>query len=654
MVFILACFVFLRWFRWGWYNKCMVFLAGSGVSFEGDWHPTRNGELSPGSVSLGSKKKVWWLGRECGHEWSMSVDYRNRGFNCPVCVSLGVLVPGIAADWHPTRNGELTPYDFRANSGVKVWWLGRECGHEWDGDIRGRVRSGYGCPFCVNQRVLVGFNDLATTHPGLAKEWHPSKNGELLPTQVTYGSKKKVWWLGRECGHEWFSSISPRASKGVGCGVCRGLQTQVGVNDLDTTHPKLVEEWHPTLNGDLKSTDVTAGSQVFAWWKGLTCGHEWQASVGERVKGNGCLVCSNHKIVAGINDFATTHPAVSAEWHKKANGNYMPTEFSYGSNFKATWICSKGHTWVAKIADRCVKSSTCPQCAAATSVSKAEKEIASFCSDSGLETQTSVRNVIKGELDIYIPEKNIAVEFNGLYWHSEAAGKGKYYHFDKWKACKDKGIQLIQVWEDEYNRNPEQVKAMLAHKLGVTNQRKVFARRTEVVQLTAGQSNSFLNENHIQGAVDGGIRVGLIGKGTTTPILAVMVLKREPGTNGKTLTLLRFATSQPVVGGFTKLLHHVEKIYKPEEIVTFSDNCVSDGGLYEKNGFTAVKELPPDYMYVVRGERVHKFSYRLKRFREDPNLLFEEGLSERELAALNGLARIWDAGKTKWKKLLKP
>ena len=80
-----------------------------------------------------------------------------------------------------------------------------------------------------------------------------------------------------------------------------------------------------------------------------------------------------------------------------------------------------------------------------------------------METQTSVRNVIKGELDIYIPEKNIAVEFNDLYWHSEAAGKGKYHHFDKWKACKDKGIQLIQVWEDEYNRDPEQVKAMLAH-----------------------------------------------------------------------------------------------------------------------------------------------------------------------------------------------
>lgn len=109
-----------------------------------------------------------------------------------------------------------------------------------------------------------------------------------------------------------------------------------------------------------------------------------------------------------------------------------------------------------------------------------------------------------------------------------------------------------------------------------------------------------------------------------------------------------------VIGGFTKLLKHVEKTYSPESVITFSDNCVSDGGLYEKNGFVAVKELAPDYKYVVRGERVHKFRYRLKRFKNDGSLVFEEGRSERELAELNGLARIWDAGKTKWEKLLKP
>lgn len=83
-------------------------------------------------------------------------------------------------------------------------------------------------------------------------------------------------------------------------------------------------------------------------------------------------------------------------------------------------------------------------------------------------------------------------------------------------------------------------------------------------------------------------------------------------------------------------------------VYTFSDHCVSDGGLYEQNGFVVDKVLPPDYMYVVGNRREHKFRYRLKRFREDPNLVYQDGISERELAKLNGLRRVWDAGKTRW------
>ena len=557
----------------------MSSLAVSGKSFVGEWHPTRNGSLTPEDVSSGSKKEVWWLGEDCGHEWVMAVGYRSKGFGCPVCVSFGFLHPDIAVEWHPTKN-EKTPFEFRANSGVKVWWLGKDCGHEWDADIRGRVRDKYGCPYCVNQRVLKGFNDLETTHPELAKEWHPTKNGELLPTQVTYGSKQKVWWVGAKCGHEWEASILPRASKNVGCGVCRGLQIQLGINDLVTTHPALIKEWHPTKN--IKSYDeVTHGSHFKAWWVCSEKAHEWRATVYDRVDGNGCAACS-------------------------AN--------SY--------------------------------------VSKSEKEIADYVSSLGLSLRTSVRDVIKGELDIFVPERNVAIEFNGLYWHNENAGKDKYYHHDKWKACKDKGIQLIQVWEDEWNRNPEQVKSMLAHKLGVSQHRKVSGKKTVIVELSTEDTAFFLNTNHIQGYTQGGIRVGLVEKGNLDNLLAVMVLKSEPGSGGKVLNLLRFATSATVQGGFTKILKYVENTYAPDSIITFSDNCVSDGGLYRNNGFIAVKELEPDYRYVVRGERVHKFSYRLKRFKEDPVLQYEEGLSERELAVLNGLPRIWDAGKTKWERLV--
>lgn len=293
---------------------------------------------------------------------------------------------------------------------------------------------------------------------------------------------------------------------------------------------------------------------------------------------------------------------IRSEWHPTKNGILVLSQLAFSSHVKVWWIYSK--------------------------------------------------KIIKPkELDIYIPSKKIAIEFNGVYWHSEAQGKDKDYHRNKWLSCKDKGVQLIQVWEDEWTRNPEQIKRMLAHKLGVSAERKVFARRTTVVPVIKTEVEKFLSENHIQGFASGSYYLGLREK-ASNELTAVLVLKKEAGTNGRVLNIVRYATSANVVGGFTKLLSDAEKTYKPESFITFADHGVSDGGLYENNGFIADKELAPDYMYVVGGERKHKFGYRLKRFESNPDLLWEQGLTERELAKLNGLERIWDAGKTRYRKTL--
>ena len=275
--------------------------------------------------------------------------------------------------------------------------------------------------------------------------------------------------------------------------------------------------------------------------------------------------------------------------------------------------------------------------------SKAEEELVRFIQSLFPEAAPSNAVIPPYHLDCYVPEKQIAVEFNGIYWHSEKIRSDKNYHFNKWKACKDKGIQLIQIWEDDWNQNPDLVKSMLQHKLGKTPGERIFARNTQIITPTPQQTERFLATNHIQGAVAGSIRVGLQ---EGLQLVAVMVLKKE----GDSLNLLRYATSGAVVGGFTKLLRYVEKTVHPTSIYTFSDNTVSDGGLYEKNGFTIASRLPPDYMYVVKNRRRHKFGYRLKRFRNDPELQYVDGYTEKQLAELNGLVRIWDAGKTKWVK----
>lgn len=166
-------------------------------------------------------------------------------------------------------------------------------------------------------------------------------------------------------------------------------------------------------------------------------------------------------------------------------------------------------------------------------------------------------------------------------------------------------------------------------------------------EMTKQEAEIFLNDNHVQGYASGSYYLGLKDKEDQS-LVSVLVLKKEAGTEGEALNIIRYATSANVVGGFTKLLSFAEKTYKPKSFIASADHCVSDGGLYENNSFIVDKELRPDYMYFFNKERHHKFNYRLKRFRDDPSLLWDESLTERQLADLNGLDRVWDAGKTRY------
>ena len=132
--------------------------------------------------------------------------------------SVGVKFPEIAKEWHPTKNGNLTTENVEYGSGKKAWWI-CDKGHEYEMIVKNRTSHGQGCPICSNRRVLTGFNDLASQYPELAKEWNYEKNGDLTPLDVFFGSGKKVWWVCKDCGHEWESTIVNR-TRGRGCPEC--------------------------------------------------------------------------------------------------------------------------------------------------------------------------------------------------------------------------------------------------------------------------------------------------------------------------------------------------------------------------------------------------------------------------------------------------
>ena len=155
----------------------------------------------------------------------MKVTSRGKGYDCPYCSGnkvmpgfndLATTHPNLALEWHPTKNGELSPTMFSRGSTRKVWWKCAE-GHEWQATIGSRSQ-GSGCPYCSGNKVMPGFNDLATRNPVLATEWNTTRNGDLLPTQVTSKSGKKVWWICKK-GHEWQATVSSR-SNGSGCPEC--------------------------------------------------------------------------------------------------------------------------------------------------------------------------------------------------------------------------------------------------------------------------------------------------------------------------------------------------------------------------------------------------------------------------------------------------
>lgn len=262
--------------------------------------------------------------------------------------------------WHTQKNDDLHPWDASYGSHKKVWWR-CDKGHEWQAEIKSRVQ-GCGCPVCADRQIQCGSNDLATTHPMIAAEWHPTKNGPLKPTDVTSGMTKKVWWKCTE-GHEWFAPISSR-TRGSGCPVCSGKVVQKGYNDLASLFPEVAAQWMREKNLPLTPETVTPFSNHRVWWK-CTEGHEWQALISARTaSSSGCPYCTGRKVKPGYNDLATVYPEIAKEWHPTLNGELTPEMVTVGSKKRVWWRCGEGHEWRAVIYSRTGKNKHgCPVCA---------------------------------------------------------------------------------------------------------------------------------------------------------------------------------------------------------------------------------------------------------------------------------------------------
>lgn len=243
----------------------------------------------------------------------------------------------------------------------------------------------------------------------LLAQWDKGKNKGLSPKDISYGSHQKIWW---RCafGHQWQAAVYTRTGQASGCPYCAGKKLLPGFNSLAFEHPLLAQQWHPTKNAGLNPGDVPSASHRKVWWR-CDQGHEWMARVNSRSRGAGCPVCSNRKVLPGVNDLATTHPEISREWNWEKNGALSPCDVVAGRHTKVWWRCQFGHEWQALIISRTSNHYGCPVCAG-RKVIAGQNDLASIFPNIALQWHTT-RNGNRS------PENVTAFSNHRVWWRCD-------------------------------------------------------------------------------------------------------------------------------------------------------------------------------------------------------------------------------------------
>jgi len=369
-------------------------------------------------------------------------------------ISLLKLFPEVAAEWHPTKNGDLSPENVSYGSNKDVWWKCNECDYEWHSKVGNRTSYHRGCPKCGRKRGGVKYSVtmakkngcFAEAYPELISEWDYDKNGALVPELYSIHSQKKVWWKCKN-GHSWETSIANRTN-GTQCPYCSGNKIMQGFNDLETLRPDLLKEWDYEKN-IISPKTVGIGYQKKVWWK-CNKGHSFDCTVRSRVIGVGCRYCAHQDVIEGENDFATLYPEMLKEWDFDKNKDVDPHKVFPQTSLKVWWKCPLGHSYIQTMNHKVGRNQTCPQCSREIKTSFPEQAILFYL-------KLPFSDAISGfsdygfELDVFVPSIMTAIEYDGVHWHTN--NHTTVTESLKNKRCKELGIRLIRVREPGLDKN---------------------------------------------------------------------------------------------------------------------------------------------------------------------------------------------------------
>ena len=357
-------------------------------------------------------------------------------------------------------------------------------------------------------------------------------------------------------------------------------------------------------------------------------------------RGHGCKKCAVRKNT----DWFLTR----AEQVHGTDYNYPNIQYITGKH-KIDITCPT-HGTFSQIAESHLAGTGCPTCGMENHSfsSTAEQKITKMIEDLGFEVITNIRSILfPREVDIYIPEKNIAIEYDGIFWHSELCGKDRYYHAKKTEDCKAINIELIHIFESEWVAKQELVLSRIRTKLGKSE--RVFARKCSISVVDSKTAHTFFETNHIQGACNASLSLALE---YDNKIIAAMSFGRSRFTKQAEWELLRYCSRQNVVvvGGASKLFNHALKIINPVSVISYSDKRWNTGELYKQLGFLHSHDSRPNYFYFSNTKTTDLLSRQKFQKHKLPKMLdtYDPTLTEWENMKINGYNRIWDCGNSVW------
>lgn len=517
------------------------------------------------------------------------------------------------------------------SSTIPIWFLCSACNGEYQAQPKSKLSSrGDKCPYCTGKLVLPGFNDLASARPDLVPQWHP--DNDAPPDRVTAHSGYKATWVcPSDHEHVWVARVNDRnPSTGrvpSGCPKCS--RKRAAEQRIRNQHQSMVSSGEYLPDGDRApeymrrdlvtqlSEPISIRSKEKLSWK-CDKGHIFHRS--PRDYDGSCPKCD-----VLLRSLGSLYPDIASQWHPK--NILSPDEVTYNSARNVWWECDQGHSWCCTVYQRVNSHTGCPVCSN-NGTSVGEIELANFVSSvvGAEEVVTHERSIIAPkELDIYIPSRRIAIEFNGLYWHSEERGCNKGYHYEKWRECTKKGVQLIAVWEDDWRNRRESVEHAIEFLLEPRCDTSTVAPNYDIRHITELQAKEFFDIHHIDGHLPGESYVGAFLDGF---LVASVAYRKE----GSCAVLEQICISNILSAGIDALIEtgihwlqqqRCDSIGLITERGTVGDVLVCNSGRLQEE-----EELSPTRSLLVSGRRVSP-----------------DGL---ESALVTDVPVIWNYGSTRW------